>query len=60
MSHFNPRVFRDQVKEMTEVLGVCLHLMQALRLHRTGLLRQLTAPTPGCANRLIHQSAVGK
>ena len=35
-------------------------LMHTLRLHKTGLLRQLTTPTPGCAHRVIHQSAIGK
>ena len=35
-------------------------VMQTLRLQRVGLLKQLAAPTPGCVNRLIHQSAVGE
>jgi hypothetical protein len=66
MRHLGPKGFRSDragrnLKERKCPASIYTRTpMHTIRLHRAGLLRQLTAPTPGCANRLIHQSAVGK
>jgi len=62
MRHLGPKVFRDRErKERKCRASICTRtFMQTIRLHRAGLLRQLTTPTPRCTNKFIHQSAVGE
>jgi len=62
MRHLGPKVFRDRGRRRRKSRASIFTgaFMQTIRLHRAGLLRKFTASTPGCANRLIHQSAVGK
>lgn len=62
MRHLSPKVFRDRGRRRRKSRASTFTetFMQTIRLHRAGLLRQFTASTPGCANRLIHRSAVGE
>ena len=63
MRHLGPKVLRDRGKKERNWCQASIYtrtFMQTIRLHRAGLFRQLTVPTPGCTNRLIHRSAVGK